>query len=186
MNIMYLSEAVKKLRLKGFLREAEKIENITQEIKADFVVEDPIEDTLNSYRKIHNMAAVCKCKVITAVIRKENECPFGLPIPIGCKYAGDSVVDMVEGDHPINKKIYNTERTHESCIYNDNLLEEKKAVNCTYGTILQGKKSMKMFHGNPQYPKMWSGFSGIALDRGYHAYSQQYGNELFPYPSIYG
>ena len=65
-------------------------------------------------------------------------------------------------------------------------MENNGAVECNYGTILQGKKSMKIFHGNPQYPKMWSGFSGIALDRGYHAYSQQYGNELFPFPSIYG
>lgn len=184
-GIGYLITAVTKLRQKGFVQEANRLEKVIDNLKELKIEEGEIEDILSSYSRIHSLATI-RQKVITAVIRKENECPFGLPIPQACKYAGDSVNDMAEGPHKINRMIYNSERDHSRCIFNDGLMEKQKSVNCTYGSILQGQKSIKMFHGNPQYPKMWSGFSGIALDRGYHAYSQQYGNELFPYPSIYG
>lgn len=180
-GMSYLSTVVSKLEEKGLFVEAKKVKDIMEDLLTG--EDQSIEDILSSYSRIHTAE---RHKVITAVIRKGKECPFGLTIPQACKFAGDSITDMCEGHHKINRMIYNTERDHKRCIYAASIMENNKSVECNYGSVLQGKKSVKMFHGNPQYPKMWSGFSGIQLDRGYHAYSQQYGNELFPYPSIYG
>lgn len=177
--------AVSRLKSKGLQREAMELQSVINEIEVIGQGDDPIVDILSAYKMMHKIAEQRSNNIRIAVIRKNNECPFGLPIPLACTYAGDSTSDMEENGK-LNKAIYNTERTHERCIFAGNVLENNEAVECNYGSILQGQKSIKMFHGNPQYPKMWSGFSGINLDRGYHSYSQQYGNELFPFPSIYG
>ena len=183
-GLPYLVAAITILRQKGYVSDADRLQKVVDDL---VVGEDQgLNDILNSYARMHRVDGGTRQKVVVAVIRKGTECPFGLPIPAACTFAGDSVEDMHEGPHKVNKMIYNTERDHSCCKFSDGLMEGQGAVNCTYGGVLQGQKHMKMFHGNPQYPKMWSGFSGIALDRGYHAYSQQYGNELFPYPSIYG
>jgi len=194
-NYSYLIETISSLEEKGFLKEASRIRKIMADLieEADIIIdsEQGIEDTLNAYKNIHKTEGSIKQDVKIAVIRKGKECPFGLPIPQSCSYAGDSVLDMdptnsEEYCEVCNVSMYNYERSSDRCLYADAVMANNKAVDCTFGTVSAGRKSIKMFHGNPQYPKMWSGFSGIALDRGYHAYSQQYGNELYPYPSIYG
>lgn len=183
-NLEFLRMAVGNLTSKGLKREAIELQSMIDEMEVVGQSGDPIADILSAYKTMHKIAEK-KNNVKIAVIRKDNECPFGLPIPQACIYAGDSTADMEENGK-LNKAIYNTERTHERCVYAGNVLENNDAVECNHGSVLQGQKSIKMFHGNPQYPKMWSGFSGINLDRGYHSYSQQYGNEVFPFPSIYG
>lgn len=194
-NLGYLREVISSLEGKDLSREADEVRNIVAELneEADIIVDGDqgIEDTLNAYENMHKVEGSMSQNVKVAIIRKGEECPFGLSIPQTCSYAGDSVLDMDPIDSEeycavCNVSLYNYERSGERCIYADAVMNSNKAVDCNYGTVLAGQKSIKMFHGNPQYPKMWSGFSGIALDRGYHAYSQQYGNELFPYPSIYG
>ena len=179
-----LRTAMIRLEAKGLLREAAELKSVIDDLEVVGQSGDAIADILSAYKTMHKIAEKQNC-IRLAIIRKSNECPFGLPIPQACMYAGDSTTDMEEGGK-LNKAIYNTERTHERCVFAGNVLEHNDAVECNYGSVLQGQKSIKMFHGNPQYPKMWSGFSGINLDRGYHSYSQQYGNELFPFPSIYG
>ena len=191
----YLTKVISNLEEKGLSSEANQIRDIVAEFteEADIIVDGDqgIQDTLNAYKNIHRVESSMTQDIKIAVVRKGKECPFGLPIPMACSYAGDSILDMDPTNSEefcsiCNNTLYNYERSGERCIYADAVMANNKGVDCNFGTVTSGQRSVKMFHGNPQYPKMWSGFSGIALDRGYHAYSQQYGNELYPYPSIYG
>lgn len=110
------------------------------------------------------------------MIRKNeiNPCPFGLSIPEGCSKAGDSVTKMKEGQK--NRLV----DTGQDCIFNAQLNEELKFVNCNFGEATQGMGNFSPAHASPLYPRLWEGFNTINLDRQYHNYKD------FSYFSLYG
>ncbi len=113
----------------------------------------------------------------------EERCPFGLPIPTGCKYVGEAIFDMVpwrDAETKNNKRIYNKTRTHDKCPFAAKLIDEKDAVDCSHGTTTEGRTTPKMYRASPIYPKLFEGFNTINLDRNYHQYHD------FSYYSIYG
>lgn len=109
-----------------------------------------------------------------AVIRKENirPCPFGLPIPTACKYAGDAidrmqVLEEVEkekrdGVKRSNKRIYVHSKTNERCPYADKIAEDHEAVHCDYG---EGGERLRDFplRPSPFYPRVFSGLGQTGL-----------------------
>lgn len=144
-----------------------------------------IDSVLSIYKKKHNLASACGfCK--RAVIRKDDlgpqACPYGLPIPQACQAAGISIQDMDarKVEFKQNLRIFNKAKTGKPCPFASQILEEKKAVNCNYGTEVAGKATPKMFRGSPIYPRLFEGFNTINLDRNYFQYHD------FSYNSLYG
>lgn len=159
--------------------------------KVDALLEhetDGIESIIGIYKKLHAVGASKVDKVLTAALRSDTrpdtpQCPFGLPIPTACKYAGESVQDMStrEVEHRHNRRLYNKERTHQMCPYALQLLEEQKAVRCSYGTINAKVPQWEQHRGSPLYPKLWQGFNipDILMNRNYYTYND------FNYTSLY-
>lgn len=152
-----------------------------------------IDAILNVYTALHQIKAdttSCSDKIQTrhASIRKDNlpkeqRCPFGLPIPNSCMYVGEAIFDMEpwrKAEVKQNKRIYNRTRTHVRCPYAAQIIEEKNAVDCNYGTSTEGRTTPKMYRGSPIYPKLFEGFNSINLDRNYNQFHD------FSYYSIYG
>ena len=102
--------------------------------------------------------------------QKDKKCPFGLPITLACRNAGDSVTHMCplealpedksERIALANKRIYLYHKTGQRCLYAVNVMDEVKAVNCDFGDAGQGMGGMA-FSGSPLYAQT---FSGIGLD----------------------
>jgi len=113
---------------------------------------------------------LCKCAWIRSDKLEGKQCPFGLPITLGCRNAGDSVARMCplsavpEEQRPqvdkANKRVYIHEKTGQRCIYAHDIIEKKEAVNCDFGDVGEGM-STPAFEGSPLYAQT---FSGIGLD----------------------
>ncbi len=156
-----------------------------------------IEGILSAYESMHSLSEdtpidktgslngeQCKfAKIRKDNLSKEEKCPFSLPIPLGCMYAGEAIFDMVPGrdaEAKNNRRIYNKRRTHGRCPYAATIIEDKNAVDCNHGTTTEGRITPKMYRASPIYPKLFEGFNTINLDRNYHQYHD------FSYYSIYG
>jgi len=98
-------------------------------------------------------------------------CPFGLPIPQGCKHVGEAINRMAplsagENDAQkeqiakANKLIYVYHKSDHECPYADKILENHDKVDCDFGDTGQGQKSVN-WQGSPLYPQT---FAGIGLD----------------------
>lgn len=101
---------------------------------------------------------------------KLKQCPFGLPITLACRHAGDSVTHMCplqmvpdekrEAVAGANKRVYLHGKTGSRCIYAQAVMEEAEAVNCDFGDTGAGMGA-PAFSGSPLYAQT---FSGIGLD----------------------
>lgn len=122
----------------------------------------------------------CKCAFIRSNRGGENQCPFGLDIPVSCKYAGDSIKNMApleivkESEHnqvkKTNKRIYLYTRTDTKCSFAAEILDNFDAVDCNYGDTAEGVGMPNALVGSPLYPQ---NFSGIGLD-GLYAFPMGY------------
>lgn len=148
-----------------------------------------IDSILDIYKDLHilNGSEEVQKKIIAA-LRSDTrpdtpKCPFGLPIPRACKYAGDIVLDMIPRmvDFGQNRRVYNKERTHVSCPYALQVLDKHTAVRCSYGTINSRIPTWEQYRSSPLYPKLWQGFNipDIQMNRNYYTYND------FNYYSLY-
>lgn len=170
----FLVKLASKLDKLGLHDLANKVDTV---IKAE---SDGIEAILSIYKELHKTGKTNLKKTIQAVLRKDNRpdmegCPFGLPIPRACKYAGEAVLEMcprkVEFKH--NRRLYNNKRTHDKCPYALQVVENSDAVRCSYGTINAGVPAWQQFRSSPLYPKLWQGFNipDVLMDRNYYTYN---------------
>jgi len=101
---------------------------------------------------------------------KGKKCPFGLPIALACRHAGESVTHMCpleatpekerERVALANKRVYLYHKDDRRCLYAVNVFDEAKAVNCDFGDVAQGMGG-PAFAGSPLYSQT---FSGVGLD----------------------
>jgi len=101
---------------------------------------------------------------------KDKKCPFGLPITLGCKNAGESIAHMCpleavpeekrERTALANKRVYIHGKTGQRCLYAKNIMEKQNAVNCNFSDVGEGM-GVPAFEGSPLYAQT---FSGIGLD----------------------
>jgi hypothetical protein len=126
-----------------------------------------------------------------AVIRTntETKCPFGLPIPFGCKHAGNAIERMAplkvlgnDASEEESKKLIdanvkllaytlmssNYEVT--ACPYASSVFEKKEAVECNFEDSAPGESASAGLLAAPFYSQI---FSGIGL------------NGLYSYPIGY-
>lgn len=115
---------------------------------------------------------------VVAEVRKneENRCPFGLPIPFGCKYAGEHITKMapfeVMGKEvseeetqalaSANTKLlaWNLLRGSEKpspCKFAGHVLEKNNAVECNYDDTAPGQGPAQPLLPAPYYSKMFNG-----------------------------
>jgi hypothetical protein len=112
-----------------------------------------------------------------AEIRKNNDtpCPFGLPIPFGCKYAGKYIERMAPFkvmDNPsqeeeqmigaANTKLLAWGLLRDSekpshCPYVGHIMEEHNAVECNYEDTAPGQGPAQALMAAPFYSKIFSG-----------------------------
>lgn len=109
-----------------------------------------------------------------AVIRKDHvrECPFGLPVVVGCLYAGDAVERMQSSDEveewewkkvkKANRRIYRHHKTGTRCPYADKIAIKHKATHCDYG---EGGEKLRDYpiRPSPFYPKVFNGLGQTGL-----------------------
>lgn len=126
-----------------------------------------------------------------AVIRtnEEQSCPFGLPVPFGCKYAGGVINRMAPlsalGDDPkpsekkkvsdANVKVLaytlmGSSEEPSKCDYAAHIFDKKEAVECNYEDTAPGEGQKGALLGAPFYDQI---FAGVGL------------NGLFSYPIGY-
>lgn len=81
-----------------------------------------------------------------AILKQQNECPFGLPILNGCKCIGNNIYDLQYLDAPTtdisdeqinaikenNNKILNELKTKEKCPFAKTIWEDENIVDCTF------------------------------------------------------
>ena len=115
-----------------------------------------------------------------AVIRssKQDECPFGLPIPFGCKKAGEFIARMapldVLGENApkdekdeiasANRRLLMwmlSEEAGRRCAFAGMIFEDKDAVECNWDTNVSGRQEGEALLGSPYY---YRHFSGTGLD----------------------
>jgi len=106
----------------------------------------------------------------------DSPCPFGLPIPFGCKYAGKNVermapLDMMGKDtSPEEKKMiaaantkllaWNLLRSPDKpgqCPYVGKLIEKNDMVECNYSDSAPGEGPGQALMAAPFYSKIFSG-----------------------------
>jgi len=99
--------------------------------------------------------------VLRLKVIRDNEdriCPFGLPIPFGCKNAGKLVLDLPIAASPEAATSNNTflinNNPQERCFYADKIVEKAEKVICTYP---EKQDSIEMPTGSPLYYKPMSG-----------------------------
>lgn len=101
---------------------------------------------------------------------KLKQCPFGLPITLGCENAGDAILHMCPLEAvpeekraavaEANKRVYLHSKTGSRCVYAQAVMKEGNAVNCDFGDTGAGM-NVPAFSGSPLYAQT---FSGIGLD----------------------
>jgi hypothetical protein len=120
-----------------------------------------------------------KCRVLP-VLQKEavirgpgvRECPFGLPISVACKNAGDSV-DRMEAltssnrdewnkHRRTNRRVYVYHQAGERCVYADKVVHGKERVHCDYGDGGQRQSDFPM-RPSPFYPRVFHGLGQYGL-----------------------
>lgn len=126
-------------------------------------------------------------KIHLKVIRdnKDNICPFGFDIPIGCNHGGDLVKHLSPAiNHEVaeeNKNAlleYISSNESFKCFYADKILNKKQKVLCQFP---EEESSIEMPVGSPLYYKPMSGtlmtglmtfplgyYNDNSLDRGYY------------------
>lgn len=109
-----------------------------------------------------------------AVIRMPNvrECPFGLPVALACRNAGNSVDQMeVLEDVPkekrekykaANRKVYRHHQSGQRCVYADKIVEDKEIVHCDYGEPGARIRDVPM-RPAPYYPRVFNGLGQAGL-----------------------
>jgi hypothetical protein len=118
-----------------------------------------------------------------AVIRTESEstCPFGLPIPFGCKTAGKMVGKMASFDilgseatekekkkiaaanmKALSYEIMNGGTEPCKCLYASKIFDKKKAVECNYDDSAPGQSSSPLL-GAPFYNQIFTGLGLTGL-----------------------
>ena len=124
-----------------------------------------------------------KRRLKLAEIRKNEDspCPFGLPIPFGCKYAGSCVkrmapIDIMGKDVDDEEKkmigsantkllswsLLNSAEKPTPCIYAGHIMEEKDVVECNFEDSAPGEGPGQALLGAPFYSKIFSGgFTGL-------------------------
>lgn len=175
-KISYLTELASRCDRLGLHCLASKVDKV---LEAEV---GGIEAIISIYKDLHKVASSEKnlTRKLEAALRRDNRpdvpsCPFGLPIPRACKYAGDIVLEMswrpVEGKH--NRRVYNKQRKHCQCPYALQILDSTDAVHCTFATINAKIPHWKQYNTSPFYPKLWQGFNipDITLDRNYYTYN---------------
>lgn len=147
-----------------------------------------IESIIGIYKQLHTLSKRKMERVLTASLRSDTrpdtpQCPFGLPIPRACKYAGSIVKDMStrKCEHRHNRKLYNEDREHTKCPYAMQIMDNAEAVHCSYGTISSNIPHWEQYQGSPLYPKLWQGFNipDVLMDRNYYTYHD------YNYTSLY-
>lgn len=115
---------------------------------------------------------------VIAEVRKNDDvkCPFGLPIPFGCKYAGTYIDQMAPFDvmgkdvsedekdmlAAANIKLlaWNLLRSSDKpsqCRYAGHILEKNNAVECNYDDSAPGEGPGQPILPAPYYSKMFNG-----------------------------
>jgi hypothetical protein len=118
-----------------------------------------------------------------AVIRTNSDCPcpFGLPVPFGCKCAGKHIENMApvnmdknftERDkQDISKantdllaiRILHTAEQPQKCPYAGSIIEGKEATECNYDDTAPGTKPSPALLQAPFYSRMYdSGIYGLS------------------------
>ena len=105
--------------------------------------------------------------------KRDERCPFGLPIALACRHAGGSVAHMcplaaVGDGHrervaKANKRIYIHHKEGERCSYAVDIMDQDPKdplVNCDFGDVGQGTGGAT-FEGSPLYAQT---FAGVGLD----------------------
>jgi len=101
-------------------------------------------------------------------------CPFGLPIPDGCKLAGNGIerlcpLESSEADTDekkkeaanLNRKVFFYSQEGKPCKYAQDVIKNRNTVNCDWGDTAEGMKTVPL-EGSPFYPKIQSGdFTGL-------------------------
>jgi hypothetical protein len=94
------------------------------------------------------------------IIRDNDEtiCPFGFPIPFGCKSAGKLVLELPIASSPeaatSNNNILMQSNPEEKCFYADKIIEKLEKTVCKYP---EKQKDIEMPTGSPLYYKPLSG-----------------------------
>lgn len=111
-----------------------------------------------------------KCAYIRSDTKGDRQCPFGLPITMGCEHAGNSVANMcplkmvpVEKQEQVkkaNQRVYLYHRTNSRCLYAADIIESKDTVNCDFGDVAAGMHA-PAFQGSPLYAQT---FAGVGID----------------------
>lgn len=142
-----------------------------------------------------------KIKKLAVIRNKDEPCPFGLKIPYACKKVGEIITKMapidVLGDDAdedeiralvkANHQLMLMEADGCKCPYSDGIFEEKKAVNCNFGSNTQGIPQSNLepskfyskvydnvaYDGLYSYPMGWYGDNNISRNLYYGAYSLQ-------------
>lgn len=115
-----------------------------------------------------------------AVIRsnKQDTCPFGLPIPFGCRKVGELITRMADVDvlgedaseeereaiAQANRRLLMwllSEEKCGECKYAGKLFKDKDVVECNWDTDVSGEHERGALLGSPFYYKH---FSGMGLD----------------------
>lgn len=101
---------------------------------------------------------------------EKKKCPFGLPITLACRNAGDSVAHMCplgavpeekrERTALANKRVYIHQKTGERCLYAKNIMKKQDAVNCNFSDVGEGLGGPAL-EGSPLYAQT---FAGVGLD----------------------
>jgi len=147
---------------------AQEIETISSEIE-NISTQSALDDILSYYKEIHKVANNSNVK--RAEIRKNDlvngQCPFGLSIPTACSNVGAAIYKMVPDPECFeeNREVYETDKTNKPCPFADDILHKQKAVNCSWGTTTQGYQAPEVYRGSPIYPRLWTGFNTVNIDR---------------------
>ena len=116
-----------------------------------------------------------KKKVKLAMIRTNKDkprCPFGLPIPYGCKNAGELIDKMfpvelakdLSDDEKAdiikaNKRLLVWEEPCQRCRFAGKVMEDQKAAECNWGSNAPGIMNEKGLLGSPFYSKVYNNVS---------------------------
>ena len=129
-----------------------------------------------------------------------NNCPFGLPIPSGCKCAGglangtdimaiEIMTPVDHSDDPDDSLSENLELLSDishpkKCPYLDNIFSDSKKVDCKYGDNKSIVSNQLPLNGSPEYPSIMIGNSSIpGFGQPPHDYSDN--NNVAVYYGIY-
>jgi hypothetical protein len=129
-KVSYLTELASKLDSLGLHTLASKVDKV---LEAEVT---GVEAIISVYRDLHEISSKEDlARKVQAALRRDSRpdvpsCPFSLPIPKACKYAGDIVLEMSprSSEKPHNRRLYNRSRKHCQCPYALQILDSSEAV----------------------------------------------------------